>query len=305
MPRAAAYRTLLAAILLMMLMPAALVRAQEHQLAFDRDRPVGSKYQITAKASKTEKQSQKVNGQPVGNNSNTISASMTAVAEVLALHEDKRVRSVKLSISKFEGKAGDQDVKIDQNKPIVGSVNNGQASFTYEDGTALPEGAEELIDLLSGFMLTQNPQEPTQDKVFKLDKPHAKGSSWEGDNKLIAEQLSDGGQLTIDPENIKSQFQFLDIAPFAGQQAAVFDATVTFDKFAIGELAQVPGLTVTKSDGTLKLSGLLPLDVKSGDGAVQMQLDMAFGADIKAEGATVQIGFEFKIESDAEFREIK
>lgn len=304
MPRASA-RLMQVVTLLAMLMPAGLAAAQEHTLAVERDRPVGSKYQVVVKASQTQTQKQTVNGQLVGNNTEKLTGSMTAVSEVLAVHDNKQVKQMKLVVSKFEGKAGEDEVKLDTTKPIIVTADGGETTFEYEDGTALPDKADQLLDILSGFMTDDSPGDATQNQVFKLDKPRAKGSSWECDNELLAKQLSGGGELTIDPKDIDSEFKFLDIAEFAGNESAVFDVAVKLNRFSVAGLNEVPGLKMTKSEGTLKMSGLLPLDTKSGDGALQMQMDMAFDAEIKAEGQAVQISVTMKIEADAEYREVK
>lgn len=305
MLRPALERLMCVAILLALSVPAGLAAAQEHQLSIERERPVGSKYQVVVKASQTQTQKQVVNGQLVGNTTEAITGSMTGVAEILAVHQNKQVRSMKLTLSKFEGKAGDADVKLDLAKPIVVNASEGNTTFTYADGTALPENADKVLDILSGFMTDDNPEDASQNQVFKLDKPHAKGASWECDNALMAKQLSSGGELEIDPKDIKSEFNFLDIAEFAGKQAAVFDVEVTFDRFGIAGLNEVPGLKMNKSEGKLKMSGLLPLDTKSGDGALQMQMEMDFDASINANGQAVQITVGMKLEADAEYREIK
>lgn len=298
-------RLMLVATLFALLLPAGSAAAQEHTLSIERDRPVGSKYQIVVKASQTQTQTQSVNGQLVGNNTEKLTGSMTAVAEVLALHDNKQVKQMKLNVSKFDAKSGDAAIELDTSKPIVVTAAGGETTFKYEDGTAVPEKAAEALDILSGFMTDDSPGDATQDKVFKLDQPHAKGTSWECDNELLAKQLGGGGELVIDPKDIESEFKFLDIAEFAGQESAVFDVAVKFNRFGVAGLDEIPGLTMKKSEGKLKMSGLLPLDPKSGDGAVQMQMDMDFEAEIKADGQTVQIIAGMKIQADAEYREVK
>ena len=120
----------------------------------------------------------------------------------------------------------------------------------------------------------------------------------------MAKDFSAGGELAIDADSIDSEFKFIGIAEFASQKAAVFDVEVKMNEFSFPG-AKEQGLTIKRSDGKMKMSGLLPLDPKSGDGAVQMQMKMDVIAEVKIEQGTVRVMMDISGQADAEFREIK
>lgn len=285
-------------------MPAGMVQAEKHQLTLERNRPIGSKYQVRIQGNQTQKQTQTFNGQQVGGETRKLTGAMTAVAEVLAQHKNKQVRSVALKVEKFEGQINDKQLKLDTAKRVVASVKDGKKTFAYEDGTPIGAETGEVLDMLVMFMLDDDPDDVSDDRMFKLDQPREVGTKWECDNKLLAKDLASGGELVVTEDNIKSEFQFLDVAEFAGQKAAVFDIKVDLQKFSFPG-AKEQGLDVKKSEGVMKMSGLLPLDTKSGDGAIQMQMAIGITAELKIEQGTVRLDFEINGEADAEFREVK
>lgn len=304
MTRTTADRSVLVAVLLALLIAAPASAAQEYQLTLDRHRPVGTKFQVSVQGTQNHKQYQTVDGKPAGEQKRTVTGKMTCVSEVLAVNKNKQVSSVALTLEKFEGKLGDQAVEVDTTKRVVVTAADGESKITYEDGTALPEDAAEVFTMLSAFMIEEDASKSSEDDMFKLKEKRAKGSSWECDNKLLAQEMSGGGQLLIQPQDIKSKFQFLDVAEFAGQEAAVFDVSVDLSNFTFAG-AEQQGMKLKKSEGKMNMSGLLPLDPKSGDGVIQMQMKIEVQADVDFQGQKVKVGFEMSVDANAEYREIK
>lgn len=304
MKRLAADRFAFFALVLTLLLPAGFTAAQEHQLTLDRERAVGAKFQIQVKANQKQTQSQTVNGQAVGSETHAFSGTMTAVAEVLSVHENKQVRSISLDIQKFEGESDGQPVIIDVTKKIVATADKGETTFKYEGGGEIAENAVEILDVLATFMLEDEPQGASEDEMFKLNQPRKTGSKWECNNELIAKDMNKGGELVIEPDGIESEFRFVDVAEFAGKQAAVFEVTIEMNKFSIPG-AQAQGLKIAKSEGKLQMSGLVPLDPKSADGAMQMQMQVDITAEIAVDNQKVSVSFAVSGAADAEFREIK
>ncbi len=304
MTRLAAYPFALVALFVALLLPAGVADAEQHELTLERVRPVGAKYQVRVQGEQTQKQTQSLNGQQVGGEERKLSGALTAVAEILAVHENKQVRSVAIRVEKFEGAAGEKAITLDTAKRIIVSAVDGDTTFKYEDGTAIGEDAAEVLGILAMFMVDEDPEDASDDKMFKLDQPREKGSKWECDNELLAKDIASGGELVIDKDGIESEFEFLDIAEFAGQKAAVFDVSVQLRDFSVPG-AKEQGLNIIKSKGEMNMSGLLPLDPESGDGAMQVQMEMDVVAEVKIDQGTVRLGFEITGEADAEYREIK
>lgn len=292
-------------VLLLALLPAGLALGQDkYQLTMKRDRPVGSQYAIKVQGEQTRKQSQSVDGNEVASETFAFLGSLNGVAEVLTVHKSKEVSSVAIKIEKFSAEHTGEKINLDLDKRIIAKVVRGDTQFAYEDGTPLGDKATQVLDMLTAFMLEEDPQGPTDDELYKLNQPRAKGTKWACNNELLASDLSKGGELIIKKDGIESQFSFIDIAQFAGKDAAVFDVTVKMNDVTLPG-AKEGGLTVVKSGGQMQLSGLMPLDPTSSDGAVQMQVKMGITAQAQHQGKTVQVSFDINAQADAEFKRIK
>ncbi len=304
MTRLHADRLVFLVLLLTLLMPVGLAAAQEHTLTLDRERPVGAKYQVRLQGTQTQQHTQTLNNQEAGGDTHKIAGNLTGIAEVLAVHKNKQVKAVALEIKKFQGTSDEETLTLDTTKRLVIIAKAKSIHVEYEDGSAVGAQAAEVIELLAMFMVNKDPDKTPSDKIFKLDQPRTAGSAWACDNELLAKDIARGGELVIEPKNIESEFKFLDLAEFAGQRSAVFDLKVKMKDFSLPG-AKEQGLAITRSDGEMNMSGLMPLDPKSGDGAMQMQMKMQIAADLTFDQGQVKMNFDIAGQVDAEFREIK
>lgn len=297
-------RLVFAVVLFSLLLPGGLALGQEHRLSLEAHRPVGATYTVRVKGDRTITQTQSVDGAQARSSSMKVVGSMTGEAEVLALHDNDQVRQVAVRVQKFEGERDGQAVMIDVTKRIIMTAKNGETIYKYEGGDAVSKEAAEVLDIFSEFLVKEKPDRATYDQMFKLNQPRKAGTSWACDNALMAKNMIEGGELVIDEDDIESKFQFLAVGEFNDKPAAVFEVTMQLDGFTIPD-AKENGLTLKSSKGDVKMSGLLPLDPKSGDNALQVQVQMGFVAEVKQGGSTVQLGFAITGQADADFRRVK
>ncbi|MEM6256707.1 MAG: hypothetical protein AAGI37_00165 [Planctomycetota bacterium] len=292
---------LLIALLFMLSAP---VSAEQHELTFDRKRPVGSTFKIILQGEQTNRQAQTVDGKQAGRESNTIKGKLEGVAEVLEVHENKKTKSAAIKLSLFEGSRNNVAFELDLTKRVIATAEGGGMTLAYEDGAELSEKAAELLDVLLGFMIEEAPSDIAEDEMFKLRQPREAGSSWACDSELIAKDMSHSGALKIDPDKVDGTFKFIEVGELNGQKAAKIDINIKLNAIGIPAMAD-QGIKMISSGGELSMAGHLPLDPKSFDGTSTMRMSMSFVAGLNANGSEIRITNEVKASVQATYLQIK
>jgi len=296
-------RFVCAVVALVGLLFACPLAAQEHALRYDRQRPVGSVYDIHVQAQMNRHQVQSANGQVLMSQDAAISVTLAGTGRVLATHDDLTVQSMVLDLSSFEAEIDGQPVTLDTEQNLTVTQGEEQTTFVYEDGSVPSPAAMDVLKLVKSFLINDKPQNPQGNEIFDLLAPKEVGATWSGDAELIAQSLSSESGLLIDAEDIGSQFSFLGLGEFAGQESAVFNLVVSIEGFTLPN-AQQQGIQITQSQGTMTTSGLLPLDPASGDAVINKQMALGFTAQVAMNGQAIQLDIAVQAEGNAEFRAI-
>lgn len=303
MKRIATKRLGLGVLLSALLMTAGFAQAEKYQLVFDRDSAVGDKLRATTKGTKNQDVKQTMNGQALGEQKQVISGELTAVVEVVSVYDNKAVKSAVMTVEKFKGENNGEATKLDMTKRIMITVENGKTVFKYEGGGAIPGGTTEVLDLLVQAV-EEDPEEASDDQVFKVTEPREAGTSWACDNELMAKTMSGGGEIVVNAKDIESEFKFVDVAEFNGKKAAAFEMTAEMDKFTFPGAAE-QGLKMTKSEGKLSMSGLLPLDPKSHEKAMEIVTDMTIRASVPTPQGNVDMSVDINVQVSVELRDVE
>lgn len=248
-----------------------------HELTLDRTHAVGQVYSFGSQGYRTTQMIQTLDGQQVGEETRLIEGRLTGTVRITQVTEEGEVTGVVVIPAEYSGKVDGEDVRIDIDKPYQLSVVEEELVVKDADGRPLPPEATEVLDVLLSFMMDTDPGESSEDVMFNLNQPRQVGASWQCNHELLAEDFSESGELSLEPEQIESEFRFVELGQVFGQDAAKLELDIDFEGFTVPALAQ-QGFEMKQSIGSLKLRGMLPLDPASTDGNISVLMDMAMTA---------------------------
>jgi hypothetical protein len=270
--------------------------AEKHKIVTERSAAVGDIYRIQIEASGNEASSSTLEGQKVGSETKTLAAKLTAVVEVLSLHDDESVQSVGIKFEGFEGKHNGKPVEIDTSKELIATSSADGNSYSYQDGKTIEqENTIELLNLVTNYLLgdgvvEEEGEDPADEELFNLQEPKAVGTSWSCNNELMAADLSEEG-VVADPEKMKSQVSFLAIENYNELKCAKLAVSVDFGAIDIPELRK-QGFKIDKSSMKLTLKGLVPLDPEVNDGTFNLEVRMVLSAGANIEQGNLRLNIE-------------
>lgn len=282
------------AVLGLMLTVNSIQAAEKHMIVMDRSHVVGDTYRAQMTFSSTEASRQSLDGQKIGSETKSMAAKLTAVIEVLELHEDESVKRVALKVESFEGEFNGKPIEIDTSKRLIVTGDEESNSYAYENGGTITDTkAIELFDLFGDIIVDNENSDADRDedvseqKIYNLQEPRAVGASWKCNERLMARDMAEEG-LVIDPKEITSQIKFIDIQEHLGVRCAKLDIAVEMNKLALPELAD-QGFALDNSALNITVNGLLPLDPEINGGTFNLSMDMVFSASADIPQGKIQI----------------
>ena len=281
----------------MMLAATPTLAAEKHLLVLDRAHAVGDKHRLKLQGSGNEANSSSMGGQKLQSAMKTMSGTMTAVVETLAVHEDESVRQAAFTIEKFTGTYNGKPVEIDTTKRLIVTGEDDSTTYAYENGGTI-EATEtvELLNLITDHLIGGGSDEdegedgPSDEQLFNLKEPKAVGESWACNNKLMAEDLAEEGILA-DPEKMKSEMTFVAVKEYNGQKCANLVVDIDFGPVSAPELEE-QGFVIDKSSLTLGVQGLIPLDTEVNDGSFELEMKMKMTASVDIPQGRLRVDLE-------------
>lgn len=279
--------------------------AEGYRLVIERPAAGGDRHQVQTSVHHVMSVGQTLNGQELGEDKTDIQAELTGIVEVLEVDDDGQVKSIAITVQDYEGTLNQVTVPVDTEARVLLRVVDGEVVGSYENAGKLSPEAVQVMDKLFAFTLSTDESSENEDEWFYLDQPRQPGQSWAGNDELIAESLSND-EIVVTPEQIDSEFGFLEVTEFDQQPAMNVMMTINITGLDAPMLTN-QGYKIQEASGSMTIAGQLPLEPESKDGSLQMAMMMQMSAaiDLPDDQGKAVITLDIQSEAKATYRAVE
>jgi hypothetical protein len=251
------------------------LRAEDYSIRLARPFKAGQKFQLAATASDSRMNAVFTDGRLMKDETETKVWELAAAIEVIAINEKGQPTALNLNITRLsQAEPGKTNALLAAGSVVNMAYKNGQKAFLMA-GKEIPA---QVAAVLSGFVETGNPGDPTDDDVFGTLERKKVGDQWPA-NVAAGSKALERESFKIDPKNVKGSSKLEALEEVNGTKCLRISGTLFFPNVEL----QIPkGMVARKSTVEVKVSGLFPVSAEAG----RLQSSEILVLDLTAAGKT-------------------
>lgn len=265
---------------------------ETYDIQFSRPFEKESKFNYSATGDRSMQMEMLVNGNPMQNQSQSVSGSLESVVTILEVDEDGVPTKQEHVIKSFSGKADDAAVEgISEGTKITVETGEDDVTSYSVDGKPAEAPLDELLDTL----IAVSADDSDDDAILGTDEPKAVGDEWQIDADELLESMQKSG-MEIEADSVDGKAKVVSKVDTPVGEALEVNAEIKVN-LAKGPIP-VP-MDFEEAQLVVTMAGQLPIDEKAHAPKKTMSMDLALKGTGEPQPGT-KMGLSMKMTQNAE-----